>query len=296
MIVLEHPAPIEQRTYREKQAKDKEPQMDPPHAEKPSTVEPHAEECPLLSIDPVPSIDLTKEEPPLADSPAILGTVTAPGADPLVIHYAPESKTPQAPFTNSSGVAVDSPVEDPDVAETEAMFNKTQPSAPHTAEQVKAGVKKAVETYVATGGNAGVADPTQEVDPWFVVLDEFYLRFKPGLQDASSVQGKKRKHQIARLRTLTQETLADKGLSTEEMIARAVTVLRPLAITEKWWIKTTTTPFQDGWAEGFTTMLIVNPTVVEAQARDAQRNGGSSGPRQDRERVVQGTVVVGGGQ
>ena len=122
MIVLESPLPPKQRSWNPKVAK---PPADTPHVGDPSTVGPDADDSPLLSIDLVPSIDLTKEEPAAPDSPAPLGTVTAPGEEPIAIHYAPESKTPQAPFTNSSGVAVDSPVEDPDVAETEAMFNKT---------------------------------------------------------------------------------------------------------------------------------------------------------------------------
>ena len=37
----------------------------------------------------------------------------------------------------------------------------TQPAQPHSAEQVKAGIRKALETFSSTGGRAGVADPTK---------------------------------------------------------------------------------------------------------------------------------------
>lgn len=128
MIVLEHPAPLEQRTYREKATAAQTPQTDSPHTEKPHTVDPHAENCPLLSTDGLLSTDLTEkeEEPPLADSPP-----------------------------------------DPEIDEIAASFKTPPPREPRTAEQAKAGIRHALEEHARNGnGRAGVADPTRDIDAW----------------------------------------------------------------------------------------------------------------------------------
>jgi hypothetical protein len=56
------------------------------------------------------------------------------------------------------------------VADEESFYlegeTPTKPAVPRTEEEHKAGIQRALETYATTGGNAGVADPTQDTGGW----------------------------------------------------------------------------------------------------------------------------------
>jgi hypothetical protein len=143
MIVLESPLPPEHRTWK--------PRTRQPHAGNPSTVEPDTGNGPLLSIDSVPSIDLTEEEPASPDSPPAEDHVrtfqSEDGSKTLTVQY---GTAPTAPDPVPEGfvevesasewpaelVAVgEEPAQEEDVAEIQASFKTPAPRQRHDAQK-----------------------------------------------------------------------------------------------------------------------------------------------------------------
>jgi len=128
----------------------------------------------VSEVDPRTKKETQKEtyekEPALPDSPPL-----------TLVGTARQSANVPESITNSAAVVVD------DVAETEAMFKEPKPVAPRTAEQHRAGIQRAIQTFEETGGRAGVADPTKDTDGWAdkplrafcVLVGEEYDTLKP---------------------------------------------------------------------------------------------------------------------
>jgi len=169
-----------------------------------------------------------------------------------------------------------------DIAETEAMFKTPPPREKRTAEQAKAGIGRAIRTFEKNGGRAGVADPTQTCNPFLEAVDEFYHRFKPGLENAQHLDAKTRTNCARQIEKLSKAGAKNLGLSTADLAQRAFELMEPLSIMEKWLIKSSTSPFMSSWEEAFKTLMAVGPTVARTYVReDDQRKGGPSTARNE---------------
>jgi len=165
------------------------------------------------------------------------------------------------------------PLPDSEIDEIAASFKTPPPRERRTAEQVKAGIGKALETFSRNGdGRAGVADPTKAGDGWDAAVVEFCAQFLPGVP-ADSLPEKKRAHWRSKIRELTEETL--NGKATPE---RAAQVMEPFAALEHWLVGPTTTPYKTSWADGFKVMLVADPRAVRAQTQQGNgRHDGAAG-------------------
>jgi len=176
-------------------------------------------------------------------------------------------------FSASKEPPTADPLPDSEIDEIAASFKTPPPRERRTAEQVKAGIGKALETFSKNGdGRAGVADPTKAGDDWDAAVVEFCTQFLPGVP-ADSLPEKKRAHWRSKIRELTEETLNGKATS-----ARAVQVMEPFAALEHWLVGPTTTPYKTSWADGFKVMLVADPRAVRAQTQQGNgRHDGAAG-------------------
>jgi hypothetical protein len=155
----------------------------------------------------------------------------------------------------------------------------TQPTVPRTAEQVKAGVQRAIETYARDGGRPGVADPTQEADPW---ANGPLLAFC-ALVHRKSLKEKEKQHWPGELARWAKEWEASPQETAD--------AIKAITQSELEW-QTYKTPFSDSFKETMDMMIDRLRNNMPVNAR-GQRKGGSSGPR--REPITSDdTIVIGG--
>ena len=181
---------------------------------------------PDLSSDLSSDLSPEKEEPPAADSPPWLG-------------------------------------QDDDVPFYLEGEPETQAAQPRTAEQVKAGIRGALETYAATGGRPGVADPHQG-DEWDPPFQVFCVAFLPGI-DADRLPKKKRDKMRGEIRRLAEEVHATPN--------EAVAAIRDLTTLEDWMVGPAATPYNTHWATAFQNTLIADERLLAAQVASKSKRG-----------------------
>ena len=158
----------------------------------------------------------------------------------------------------------------------------TQPAQPHSAEQVKAGVRKALETFSSTGGRAGVADPTKSEwantdlmmafsvvtgTPWDEVKPSS-LKDWPGQFDEWA------------------STWKERAPSVDDTIK----CVRGIMESEHNW-KTWTSPRSPSFQEVLDIML-GRYRAGRPWQKDGKKNGGASTPRQE-QAIASDTIVMG---
>jgi len=187
------------------------------------------------------------------------------------IHNQYQENTPAA-----SSLLVESEPSPNDQAKDESFYLPgevpTAPPVPRTAEEHKAGIRRALETFSRNGdGRAGVADPTHESNRWIAVLDAFFLWFKPGLNDSKHLSPKTRNDDAQYIRELAEAGADYIGLDDAALAERALAIMEPLAAMETWMTKKASTSVRSSsFGEAFRTLMAVGPTLAHQYSANTQ--------------------------
>ena len=134
-----------------------------------------------------------------------------------------------------------------DIAEIEASFKTPPPRTPRTAEQCKAGVRRAIETYASNGGRPGVADPTHEADPWLCTAQEFSALIVTPFEN---VPDSRRRLWIEDIQEIADSSETGKG---PEEVSGAI---RAIAMDEDYkWLRKCNRPTHQGFANALLNVL-----------------------------------------
>jgi len=109
------------------------------------------------------------------------------------------------------------------------------------------------------------ADPSMDVDEWYVPFRVFCIAFLPGV-DVDRMPKQQRAQIEREIQRLAMEVQATPQ--------RAAEAIRDLAHLEAWLVGPSATPYNTRWAEGFQNTLIGDPRLIDAQiASKGKQNG-----------------------
>jgi hypothetical protein len=139
----------------------------------------------------------------------------------------------------------------------------TKGHEPRTAEQVKAGVQRALEKFVETGGRPGVADPTQD-DEWLGPAKEF---------SALIVTPNVPKSRLRLWASDIQEIVDDS--ETGKGAAEASAAIRSIAMCKDYkWLRACNRPTHQGFANALLAALWGQALPAGDSGRHDRSSGG----------------------
>jgi len=167
------------------------------------------------------------------------------------------------------------PLDDSEIDEIAATFKTPPPRERRTAEQVKAGIGKALETFAKNGdGRAGVADPTKAIDAW---MDRPVKAWCAFIRLPYDEQSAGRKALLASdLRTIATTGGLDK---TPADVVKALRVMAESASCQ--WLRTAGRPTHKEF-----TNVLTNVLCGQVLPEGGNGNGGASTPREQPTEVV----------